>query len=43
MFQAVELDEAHDVLVICIDLRQEQADRCVERAVAFLQEHNMVA
>jgi nucleotide-binding universal stress UspA family protein len=37
MFQALGLDDAHEVRVVCVDAHQEKADLCVERAVTFLQ------
>jgi nucleotide-binding universal stress UspA family protein len=43
MFQALGLDDSHEVHVVCVDAHQEHADRCVERAVTFLQGHNVVA
>ena len=43
MFQALGLDSAYDVHVVCIDAQQKRAAYCAERAVAFLQGHNIVA
>ena len=43
MFQAVGLDSSQDVHVVCVGPDQEHAAQCVERAVAFLQGHNIVA
>jgi nucleotide-binding universal stress UspA family protein len=42
MFQAVWLDSFHEVHVVCVDPDQEEASRCVERAVNFLQQHDVV-
>jgi nucleotide-binding universal stress UspA family protein len=43
MLQAVGLADSHEVHVVCVAPHQEQADLCVERAVTFLQGHNIVA
>ena len=43
MFQALGLDISQEVHVVCVDPDQEHADRCVERAVAFLHSHHIVA
>jgi nucleotide-binding universal stress UspA family protein len=43
MFQALGLDSAYDVHVVCINAQQKRAACCAERAVAFLQGHNVVA
>lgn len=43
MLQALELGGSQEVHVVCVDADQEHADRCVERAVAFLHSHNIVA
>ena len=43
MFQALGLDSAHEVHVVCVDAHREKAHLCVERAVTFLQGHNVVA
>jgi nucleotide-binding universal stress UspA family protein len=43
MFQALGLDNACDVHVVCVDAQQKHAACCAERAVAFLQGHNIVA
>ena len=43
MFQALGLDGAHEVHVVCVDAHKEKAHLCVERAVTFLQGHNVVA
>jgi nucleotide-binding universal stress UspA family protein len=43
MFQAMGLDDSHEVHVVCVDTHKEKADLCVERAVTFLQGHNIVA
>ncbi|SRR5712691_11681887 len=42
IFQAVWLDSSHEVHVVCVDPDQEHAARCVERAVDFLQQHDVV-
>ena len=41
MFQAVWLDSSHEVHVVCVDPNQEHAAHCVERAVEFLQRHDI--
>ena len=41
MFQAVWLDNSHEVHVVCVDPDQEDAAQCVERAVDFLQRHDV--
>jgi len=43
MFQALGLDSAYDVHVVCVDAQQARATHCVARARAFLHEHNVVA
>jgi nucleotide-binding universal stress UspA family protein len=43
MFQALGLDSAYDVHVVCIDAQQKRAACCAERAVTFLEGHNIVA
>jgi nucleotide-binding universal stress UspA family protein len=43
MFQALELDSAYNVHVVCVDAQQKRAACCAERAGAFLQGHNIVA
>jgi nucleotide-binding universal stress UspA family protein len=43
MFQALGLDSAHEVHVVCVDAHKEKAHLCVERAVTFLHGHNVVA
>ena len=43
MLQVLELADSQDVHVVCVDPHQEHADRCVERAVAFLHSHHIVA
>jgi nucleotide-binding universal stress UspA family protein len=43
MFQALGLASAYDVHVVCVDAHKEKAHLCVERAVTFLQGHNVVA
>jgi nucleotide-binding universal stress UspA family protein len=43
MFQALGLNSSYDVHVVCVDPQQERATHCTERAVAFLQGHNIVA
>src|SRR5215475_13306073 len=42
-FQALGLDSAYDVHVVCIDAQQKRAACCAERAVTFLLGHNIVA
>ena len=42
MFQAVWLDNSHEVHVVCVDPAQEHAAQCVERAADFLQRHDVV-
>ena len=41
MFQAVWLDSADEVHVVCVDPDQEHASRCAECAVEFLQGHDI--
>lgn len=43
MFQALGLDSAYDVHVMCVDAQQKRAACCAERAMAFLHGHNIVA
>jgi nucleotide-binding universal stress UspA family protein len=43
MFQALGLAISQEVHIVCVDAAQERADRCVERAVAFLHSHDIVA
>jgi nucleotide-binding universal stress UspA family protein len=43
MFQAIGLDDPHEVHVVCVDAHKEKADLYVDRAVTFLQGHNVVA
>jgi nucleotide-binding universal stress UspA family protein len=43
MFQTLGLASAYDVHVVCVDAQQKHAACCAERAVAFLQGHNIVA
>ena len=43
MLQVLELADSQDVHVVCVDPDQEHADRCVERAVAFLHSHHIMA
>jgi nucleotide-binding universal stress UspA family protein len=43
MLQVLGLEGSQEVHVVCVDPDQEHADRCVERAVAFLHSHNIVA
>jgi hypothetical protein len=35
LFQALRLDDAHDVHVVCVDAQQEHAEHWVKRAVTF--------
>ena len=43
MLQVLGLEGSQEVHVVCINPDQEHADRCVERGVAFLHSHNIVA
>ena len=43
MFQALGVVDSYEVHVVCVDAHKEKADLCVERAVTFLQGHNIVA
>jgi len=43
MFQALGLDRAYDVHVVCIDTQQKRAACWAEHAMAFLRGHNIVA
>ena len=43
MFQALGLDSAYDVHVVCVDAQQKRAACWAEHAMAFLQGHNIVA
>jgi nucleotide-binding universal stress UspA family protein len=43
MLQVLGLEGSQEVHVVCVDPEQEHADRCVERAVAFLHSHHIVA
>jgi nucleotide-binding universal stress UspA family protein len=43
MFQVLGLEGSQEAHVVCVDPNQEHADRCVERAVAFLHSHHIVA
>jgi nucleotide-binding universal stress UspA family protein len=43
MLQVLGLQDSQAVHVVCVDPDQEHADRCVERAMAFLQSHDIVA
>jgi nucleotide-binding universal stress UspA family protein len=43
MLQVLGLEGSHEVHVVCVDPDQAHADRCVERAVAFLHSHHIVA
>jgi nucleotide-binding universal stress UspA family protein len=43
MLQIIGLEGSQEVHVVCVDPHQEQADRCVEHAVAFLQSHHIMA
>src|SRR5215471_15925442 len=43
MFQALGLDDAHAVHVVCVDADKEKAALCVKRAVTFLQGHTVAA
>jgi nucleotide-binding universal stress UspA family protein len=43
MLQVLGLEDSQEVHVVCVDPHQEHADRCVERAVAFLHSHHIVA
>jgi nucleotide-binding universal stress UspA family protein len=43
MLQVLGLEGSQEVHVVCVDPDQEHADRCVERAVAFLHSHHIVA
>ena len=43
MLQVLGLEGSQEVHVVCVDPDQEYADRCVERAVAFLHSHHIVA
>ncbi len=43
MLQVLGLEGPQEVHVVCVDPDQELADRCVERAVAFLHSHHIVA
>jgi nucleotide-binding universal stress UspA family protein len=43
MFQVLGLEGSQEVHVVCVDPDQEHADHCVERAVAFLRSHHIVA
>ena len=41
MLQVLGLEGSQEVHVVCVDPDQEQADLCVERAVAFLHSHHI--
>ena len=43
MLQVLGLEGSQEVHVVCVDPAQEHADRCVERAGAFLHSHHIVA
>src|SRR5262245_19338993 len=43
MFQALGLDSAYDVHVVCVDAQQKRAACCAEHAMAFLHGHNVTA
>jgi nucleotide-binding universal stress UspA family protein len=43
MLQVLGLEGSQEVHVVCVDPDQEHADRCVERAGAFLHSHHIVA
>ena len=43
LLQAIGLDDPHEVHVVCVDAHKEKADLYVDRAVTFLQGHNVVA
>ena len=43
MLQVLGLEGSQEVHVMCIDPDQEHANHCVERAVAFLHSHHIVA
>jgi nucleotide-binding universal stress UspA family protein len=43
MFQALGLDSAYDVHVVCVDAQQQRAACWAEHAMAFLRGHNIVA
>jgi nucleotide-binding universal stress UspA family protein len=43
MFQALGLENAYNVQVVCVDVQQKRAACWAERAVAFLHGHNIVA
>jgi nucleotide-binding universal stress UspA family protein len=43
MLQILGLEGSQEVHVVCVDPDQEHADSCVERAVAFLHSHHIVA
>jgi nucleotide-binding universal stress UspA family protein len=43
MLQILGLEGSQEVHVVCVDPHQEHADRCAERAVAFLRSHHIVA
>jgi nucleotide-binding universal stress UspA family protein len=42
MLQVLGLEGSQEVHVVCVDPDQEHADRCVERAVAFLHSHHIM-
>jgi nucleotide-binding universal stress UspA family protein len=43
MLQVLGLQDSQAVHVVCVDPDQAHADRCVERAMAFLQSRDIVA
>jgi nucleotide-binding universal stress UspA family protein len=43
MLQVLGLEGSQEVHVVCVDPQQEHADRCLERAVAFLHSHHIGA
>ena len=43
MLQILGLESSQEVHVVCVDPDQEHADRCVERAIAFLHSHHITA
>jgi nucleotide-binding universal stress UspA family protein len=43
MFQALGIDRAYDVHVVCVDAQQQRAACWAEHAMAFLRGHNIVA
>jgi nucleotide-binding universal stress UspA family protein len=43
IFQTLWLDSSQEVHVVCVDPDQEQAARCLERAVEFLHRHEVAA